>query len=217
MKKIYLSLVVILFLGLQSNKLMAHVQLSFPNNTSYMVIASEVSLSWAVVQEHEQLNWDLYYSIDNGVNWIVIEENIPTGQLSYLWKVPDSPTIEAKIKIVQDNSGLDYEDISAAFELRAEPLGIKIETNNNQAFQFVKSFPNPFEKINTIEFILNENSNVVLEVFNIQGNEVAVIIKSNLTKGEYKTQFDASSLSPGVYFIRMKALNQIVTKKIVLR
>jgi hypothetical protein len=217
MKKIYLSIIFILFLGIQTNRMMAHVRLSFPFNTSYMVIGSEVSLSWSIVQDHEQLDWDLFYSVDNGANWIIIEENIPTSQLSYLWTVPDSPTIEAKIKIIQDNTGLDYEDISAVFELRTEPLGIQIETKKIEPIQFVKSFPNPFEKINNIEFLINDNTKVVIDILNLQGSKAAEIINNKLSKGEYKIRFDATGLSPGIYFLRMKAQNQIVTKKIVIR
>jgi len=53
-------------------------------------------------------------------------------------------------------------------------------------------------------------------VFDVLGNEAAVLINKELPSGEYEINFNASKLSSGVYFYQLKAGSFVVTKKMVL-
>ena len=83
------------------------------------------------------------------------------------------------------------------------------------------NYPNPFNPVTTIEFGLNNDSRVSVEVFNTQGKRVAVIADEFLTKGIHKAVWNGLddngfSQPSGVYFIRMKSDAFIDARKVIL-
>jgi len=52
---------------------------------------------------------------------------------------------------------------------------------------------------------LEEAGYVTLKVYDILGNEVAVLVKGNLEKGIHEVDFNASIVNSGVYFYRLEA------------
>ena len=48
------------------------------------------------------------------------------------------------------------------------------------------------------------------------GREVAILVNREKLPGYYKTNFDASQLSSGIYFYRLKAGDFVKTKKMIL-
>ncbi|MCL5030779.1 MAG: T9SS type A sorting domain-containing protein, partial [Bacteroidetes bacterium] len=61
-----------------------------------------------------------------------------------------------------------------------------------------------------------KQSKVELIVYNILGDEVAVLINGEKVPGSYDVKFDGSKLASGVYFCRLKVGEYSQTKKIVL-
>ena len=60
--------------------------------------------------------------------------------------------------------------------------------------------PNPFNAQTEIEYGLIETGPVRLSVLDLLGREVALLVDASMTPGRYRTLFDASRLSSGVYF-----------------
>ncbi|MBZ0177792.1 MAG: T9SS type A sorting domain-containing protein, partial [Melioribacteraceae bacterium] len=58
-----------------------------------------------------------------------------------------------------------------------------------------------------------------LKIYDILGREVATLVNETLKPGNYEVNFDASNLSGGVYFYRIKAGNeyQSVKKMLLLK
>ena len=85
-----------------------------------------------------------------------------------------------------------------------------------EKFSLSQNYPNPFNPNTTISFNIAENSYVKLIVYDILGNEVATLVNENRNAGENIVNFNASSLSSGVYLYRLQAGNFIETKKMLL-
>jgi hypothetical protein len=85
-----------------------------------------------------------------------------------------------------------------------------------QLFELSQNYPNPFNPTTDLEYSISKSSNVVLEVFNILGQSVAKLVDEHLVAGTYKTAFDASKLSSGVYLYRLTAGDFVQTRKMVL-
>jgi hypothetical protein len=85
-----------------------------------------------------------------------------------------------------------------------------------ETFALSQNYPNPFNPSTVLEYSLSKTSHVVLEVFNVLGQSVARLVDEQLTPGTYKTTFDASSLSSGVYLYQLKAGDFVQAKKMVL-
>lgn len=79
------------------------------------------------------------------------------------------------------------------------------------------NYPNPFNPTTVIRYQLPENRNVTLEVFDITGRRVAVLIAGEFrSSGTHRVSFQAGSLSSGVYFYQLKAGDQTLTQKMTL-
>jgi hypothetical protein len=79
-----------------------------------------------------------------------------------------------------------------------------------------QNYPNPFNPTTTINFNLANSGKVTLKVFNMLGQEVASIIEGNMSAGNHTINFDASSLSSGVYYYKLNACDFEATKEMLL-
>jgi len=97
----------------------AHVELDYPNGGEVLEAGTTAVIEWHVLISHATLNWDLWYSLTGpGGPWIIIAEDLPPGDITagavhtFDWSVPGSQSNEVRVRVRQDNDGLDYEDIS---------------------------------------------------------------------------------------------------------
>ena len=79
-----------------------------------------------------------------------------------------------------------------------------------------QNHPNPFNPSTTIRFSVMKSGNVNIKLFTILGEEVKTIISQDMTPGTYETQFNAASLSSGIYYYTMSSGYFIETKKMIL-
>ncbi|MCI0474226.1 MAG: T9SS type A sorting domain-containing protein, partial [Ignavibacteria bacterium] len=72
-------------------------------------------------------------------------------------------------------------------------------------WRLYQNYPNPFNPVTKIEFDVIKTGMVKIAVYDILGKEVEILANEVLQPGKYKTDFDASKLSSGVYFYRITA------------
>ncbi len=81
----------------------AHVALVYPTGGESFTAGDNVDIQWMIEIDHGDCDWDLYFSTDNGATWTTIVENLPKANLDYNWTVPNSPTTQGIVRVVQDN------------------------------------------------------------------------------------------------------------------
>ena len=79
-----------------------------------------------------------------------------------------------------------------------------------------QNYPNPFNPSTTIRFSLSSTQNVRLEVINILGQSVAVIVDGVLTPGNYVAHFDGTRCASGMYVCRLTNSASSAERKMVL-
>lgn len=79
-----------------------------------------------------------------------------------------------------------------------------------------QNYPNPFNPTTQIPFELPETSHVHIEVFNMAGRRVATLVSGQVTAGSHSVDFDASSLSSGVYMYRLSTPEHILMRRMTL-
>ncbi len=82
-----------------------------------------------------------------------------------------------------------------------------------------QNFPNPFNPSTKISFMLPSNSNVLLELYNINGEKVATLINGIKNSGYHVYELDIknlvnNSLSSGMYIYKLTALD-LTSKNVV--
>ncbi|MBV6478854.1 MAG: Ycf48-like protein [Ignavibacteria bacterium] len=101
-----------------------------------------------------------------------------------------------------------------------------ITENVPSTFKLYQNFPNPFNPSTKIIFDIYNNSNrtgknVVLIVYDVLGNETALLVNESLTAGSYEIDFPAkenngeNNLSGGVYFYKLTVGNFSETKRMI--
>ncbi len=83
-------------------------------------------------------------------------------------------------------------------------------------YSLLQNYPNPFNPSTTIQFAIPEAGKVSLKIYNILGEQVAVLINREMNAGYKSINFDASKLSSGVYLYRLKAGKFNKTMKLLL-
>jgi len=93
------------------------------------------------------------------------------------------------------------------------------------AFGLAQDGPNPFRGTTSIRYRLPRATQVLLEVFDLQGRRVATLVQAQQAAGEYRVAFGRGQatvggriddLAAGVYFVRLKAGADSKAAKIVL-
>ena len=83
-------------------------------------------------------------------------------------------------------------------------------------FSLAQNYPNPFNPTTVINYELPAVSQVRLEVYDMLGRNVATLVDGQVTAGRHSVNFNAGSLSSGVYLYRLQAGSQIMTKKLTI-
>ncbi|MCD4678990.1 MAG: T9SS type A sorting domain-containing protein [Bacteroidales bacterium] len=87
-------------------------------------------------------------------------------------------------------------------------------------FSLGHNYPNPFNNITEISYALPEEGYVILKVFNLLGEQIAVLARAQQGPGIYSVEFDCSGLTAGVYLYKIdvkgKTKNFVQTKRMVV-
>jgi hypothetical protein len=84
------------------------------------------------------------------------------------------------------------------------------------AFMLFRSYPNPFNPVTTLEYVLENPSKVKLEIFNALGQRVALLLNGQQMPGTFHVQWRAEMTATGIYFAVLKANNTVKTLKLLL-
>jgi hypothetical protein len=83
-------------------------------------------------------------------------------------------------------------------------------------FSLSQNYPNPFNPSTTIEFALPAKSHVRLDIFNLLGQKVTTLADNEYPAGKHSIEFEAKSISTGIYFYRLTAGDDVLTRKMTL-
>jgi len=100
--------------------------------------------------------------------------------------------------------------------LSDQSTGVNDVENVPDDFTLYQNYPNPFNPTTKIRYRIPQSDFVSLKVFDIIGNEIATLVKEEKTVGNHEVNFNASTLSSGIYFYRLQAGNFVETKKMLL-
>lgn len=142
----------------------------------------------------------LVYSLDGN--------SMPSGNYSFVQLHSDSDVEILSIEAASSDGVL------AAVENRAKEVVIPT------SFELSQNYPNPFNPETNISFSLPNQTDLTLEIFNILGKKVRVLIDDTFAAGHHVVTWDGRNdtgveVASGVYFYRMQTETNFQTKKML--
>ena len=90
------------------------------------------------------------------------------------------------------------------------------ETTNPTKYNIHSIYPNPFNPVTNITYVLEEHTNVQLAIFDLSGKEVELLINEFHKSGYHSLDWNADNYPSGIYFVKMITDKYINTKKLTL-
>jgi hypothetical protein len=96
------------------------------------------------------------------------------------------------------------------------PDGFEAGRGAANTFSLAQNRPNPFRAGTSISFTLPESRHVALNVYDVTGRRVLGLLDETRAAGAHAVGIDARTLSPGVYFYRLVAGDDVAQRKMVI-
>ncbi|MBI5019934.1 MAG: T9SS type A sorting domain-containing protein [Ignavibacteriales bacterium] len=167
------------------------VDLSYPNHIYAGGIASPDSIGF-------------FESTDGGMTWQDIPAPLGTKGIS---SIVINPIDHRDVYISTFGSGV--------FRYRSPIVNVEENPTTPAKFFLSQNYPNPFNPLTIINYQLPIESWVSLKVYNLLGQEVATLVNEVKKWGSYEVEFNASTLSSGVYYYRLQ-VGSIAETKILM-
>ncbi|MBX2992942.1 MAG: T9SS type A sorting domain-containing protein [Bacteroidetes bacterium] len=148
----------------------------------------------------------VYKSTDDGISWVVFSNGLPTATI-YDLKYKEGNQLLLAATHGRGCWMFDY----GAYLITSVP-----EANIPKEFALHQNYPNPFNPTTTFRFDIPKTSHVILNVFNVMGQEVATVVNGVREAGEHRETWNAVGLASGVYYFRMAAESYVQSGKLVL-
>jgi hypothetical protein len=145
-------------------------------------------------QNWENIGFVNGYGNSNSLkNYYFKDDNLNDGSYSY------------RLKQIDNDGTFTYSN--------AVNVPINISSNS---FVLHQNYPNPFNPTTRIAYSLPQESFVTIKIYDILGNELAVLVNENQPSGPNEINFDGSQLASGTYIYKIQTNNFSDTKKMIL-
>jgi hypothetical protein len=198
-------------------------------------------LTWFIDQWVKQPNHPVYQNTYNftemdGNDWQVsftakqIQTNTPFHKMPIQVKITFTDNSDTTIRVINDVNNQSFSwifanqpsnftfdpDNNIVLKTATTAIGIPEETQVPFEYALYQNYPNPFNPVTKINFDLPEKSNVVLKIYNVLGELVAVPVNDVRSTGRYTVEFDGKNLPSGVYYYELNAGSFKDSKKMIL-
>jgi photosystem II stability/assembly factor-like uncharacterized protein len=131
-----------------------------------------------------------YVTTNGGTNWYEYRTGMPYAMVFDL----SISYTNRKLRAATYGNGIWQRD------LVQNPVSVGNSNTIVKDFKLYQNYPNPFNPSTKIKFDLNKPAFVDIKVYDLKGGEIKNIYSRYDGTGNHETQFDASSLTSGVYF-----------------
>jgi hypothetical protein len=121
-------------------------------------------------------------------------------------------------KLLKDGKLINLEGDIPAFENNQLYMVTSLSgaTALPETFSLDRAYPNPFNPVTTLRFALPIETQVSIQIYNLQGRQVISLVDGNIGAGYHSVVWNADSHSSGMYFVKMIAGEYIDTHKLML-
>jgi hypothetical protein len=178
------------------------------------VAGSSIVLNWLTATEFNNSGFQVERSVDNkSFTQVAFVPGYGTTTEPKSYSYTDNSVVSGvyyyRLKQIDLDGSYAYSDVVEA------DIGLPLE------FALDQNYPNPFNPSTSIQFSIPVDAKVKISVYNILGKKVSEIVSTSYSAGTHRLDYNASSLTSGIYLYTVEAignngLNYTATKKMTL-
>ncbi len=171
---------------------------------------TNVLLDWQTQTELNNNGFEVQRKLENS-EWITIGfvqgngTTTETKSYTYLDDISEITATKIYYRLKQIDFNGNYE-FSKEVEVIVLPYNYSLSQN----------YPNPFNPTTKISWQSPISSWQTLKIYDMLGNEVAILVNEYRPAGNYEVEFSGNDLPSGIYFYQLKTGSLIQTKKMIL-
>ena len=109
-------------------------------------------------------------------------------------------------------------DIDGAYEYSSV---VEINISALVGFSLEQNYPNPFIPVTIIKYSIPDvaadfSQRITIKVYKVLGSEIKILVNKILSPGNYEVSLNASDLASGIYYYRLIAGSNVLSKKMIL-
>jgi hypothetical protein len=175
-----------------------------------VIYKNNVTLNWTTSSENNNAGFDIERSTSTSqwtkVGFVAGKGNsVTANDYSFSDKGINVGVYNYRLKQTDFNGNFEYFNLS-----NEVTIGVPSVYNLSQ------NYPNPFNPSTKIDFDLPEDGIVSIALYDMTGKQVATLVNEAKTAGYHSVQFNASSLSSGIYIYALRTNGFTSTKKMML-
>ena len=159
-----------------------------------------------------------YVRDETGRLQIEIGKDIPVTESSVASYDEANPQATVKVDLNGDGT-IDQEVALTTYRVATASQDESRELSQAEIparLELQQNYPNPFNPSTVISYALPEQAHVRLVVYDLVGQQIAVLEEGTRPMGWHEVVFDAGNLSSGLYLYRLQAGDVAVTRKMML-
>jgi len=169
----------------------------------------DVVLNWSTATETNNQMFEIERKAENS-DYVTIGYVNGYGtttepqEYSYVDETVETGIYFYRLKQIDFQGTYEYSDV------------IELDVKGPSHFALGQNYPNPFNPSTQIEFRIPETGNVKLAVYNLVGEEVALLVNGQVEAGVHEVTFNADNLPSGAYFYKLQSGSKVEVKKMLL-
>jgi len=173
-----------------------------------------VTLQWSTASETDNDHFTLYRRIQ-GTNFAQLTQ-VPgsgTSSLPHDYEYVDRNVINGVTYLYQ-LADVDINGVQTIHDIIVSATP-SLAGSLPSDYALHQNYPNPFNASTQIRFDLKDAGRVTLTVYNLLGQEVAILVDENLDAGPHSVTWDASELPTGIYLYQLQAGDYRAVRKLL--
>ncbi len=164
------------------------------------------------------------YDATSDSKWLAAYNNKESGNesmfkshtINLLDNFQAGDTILIRFRLYSDDLTVGWGWLVDDLLIQGQYVGVEDNSVIPTNYALEQNYPNPFNPSTTISFALPKTSNVKINVYNSLGQLVETLYNSKTEAGIHTVNWNAVSVSSGIYYYTIKAGDFSQTKKMIL-
>ena len=169
-------------------------------------------LSWQTVSETNTASFEVQRKLSHEETWRTVgtAKGAGTSTTTQRYRFQDSDIpyraeeLSYRLRVVDTNGETSITDDISVF--RSNPDAIKLHG----------AFPNPVRGTATLRYELPEEARLSIRIYDVLGREIKTLVEAQKKAGRRSVQIDASNLTAGTYFVRLRSGATVQTSRITV-